>query len=256
MRSDKARRLVFFDHVVGQRCRKCPWTLSYARTRVVRGRDGGKLPFKQHRRTAVARPKAYHGVPCRGETRPGVRVGDPCVVPEGGRGRGTDLCARRARAEARTRTLSYAYVQVRHDRWVEFPAECKGHFRASVVRRRLTRPVRISLFYSAGNPAKPWVATCSARSRRRESRGRAESVSRSWDGQRSAPRTNLCAKTCKSLEDLAESASAAHRRAGSRTRRGISPCASEGKTCGGRSTEPRSAPRAITLRVTNASEGL
>ena len=78
--------------------------------------DGGKLPFKQQCRTAVARPKAYHGVPCRGETRPGVRVGDPCVVPEGGRGRGTDLCARRARAEARTRTLSYAYVQVRHDR--------------------------------------------------------------------------------------------------------------------------------------------
>ena len=195
-------------------------------------------------------------MPCRGEARPGVRVGDPCVVPEGGRGRGTDLCARRARAEARTRTLSYAYVQVRHDRWVDFPAECKGHFRASIVRRRLTRPVRISLVHSAGNLAKPWVATCSGRSRRKESQAVPESVSRSWDGQRSAPRTNLCAKTCKSLEDLAESASAAHRRAGSRTRRGISPCASEGKTCGGRSTEPRSAPRAITLRVTNASEGL
>ena len=120
--------------------------------------DGGKLPFKtpfkQHRRTAVARRKAYHGVPCRGETRPGVRVGDPCVVPEGGRGRGTDLCTRRARAEARTRTLSYAYVQVRHDRWVDFPAECKGHFRASVVGRRPTRPVRISLLHSAENPGR------------------------------------------------------------------------------------------------------
>ena len=42
--------------------------------------DGGKLPFKQQCRTAVARRKAYHGVTCRGETRPGVRVGDPCVV--------------------------------------------------------------------------------------------------------------------------------------------------------------------------------
>ena len=88
-----------------------------------RSLDGGKLPFKQHRRTAEARRKAYHGVPCRGEARPGVRVGEPCVVPEGGRGRGTDLCARRARAEAQMRTLSYAYVQVRHERWVDFPAE-------------------------------------------------------------------------------------------------------------------------------------
>ena len=46
--------------------------------------DGGKLPFKQQCRTAVARRKAYHGVTCRGETRPGVRVGDPCVVPDDG----------------------------------------------------------------------------------------------------------------------------------------------------------------------------
>ena len=49
-----------------------------------RSLDGGKLPFKQQCRTAVARRKAYHGVTCRGETRPGVRVGDPCVVPDDG----------------------------------------------------------------------------------------------------------------------------------------------------------------------------
>jgi hypothetical protein len=38
-------------------------------------------------------------------------------------------------------------------------------------------------------------------------------------GWRSAPRASACTKTCKRLDDLAEHAFAAHRRAGSRTRR-------------------------------------
>ena len=71
------------------------------------------------------------------------------------------------------------------------------------------------------------------------------------DGRRARTRPSLCTRLCRPLEDPTESASAAHRRAGSRTRRETSPCAPQCKPVevGRRDRLPRRARLRRLLRA-------
>ena len=71
---------------------------------------------------------------------------------------------------------------------------------------------------------------------------------------RARPRANALPQICRGLEDRTESASAAHRRAGSRTRRETSPCAPQCNQW--RSVDGIAfRPRATTVAAATASEG-